>query len=330
MVNELTNNRVPWQSTVPQQMPWMSPYESGSSNNLQFGQPINDFTSVGVFSGIHVPPGQFLPNLTLPDSSLSNQINTCVSPPYGPVQPNFNQPQASGARSPLMNQLEPSIINLNQAPNYPVSATEQRDYIGQIPLTYMPALAHTSSACPQKRTSIEMEDDQLVADEPPTKQLLSESKLFKQFGSLHLNPSMRPSSGSSSESDDSDEEIRSQNRLAPSNDQSREELNRYVYLLFKDKNQGDRPFIPENSTLDRLAREERDKLSKAVILWTPPPNHNLFGQDDTNQDSSDDDELSYSDHTDFLKKSPNDSLTITEVFDSPPRDQACPDEMMLD
>lgn len=166
---------------------------------------------------------------------------------------------------------------------------------------------------PHKRSSIEMEDEQILPDEPPTKQFLSESKLFKKFGSLQLDgTSIREKS--SSDSDDSEDDGMTKASDLP---KDREEFNRYVYLLFKDKKDDKASFAPANSTLDRLAREEQDKLKKAVILWTPPPKGGLFGNSNNESDDSDDD-LKYTDHKDFLKKPTEDSIIITEVTNDEP------------
>lgn len=327
MVNEFKNSSVPWQSTVPQQMPWMSPYDP-AVNSLQFGQPTSNYVSnIGVYSSVY-PVNQ----PASVDQGLLAQIQPQASQSYPTPQTNLSTPVVAQ-----------SSLNLSNTPNFSVypQNPEVHDYIKQSPLMYMPSASAststwtTGSACqPQKRTSVEMEDDTITTSQPPTKQLLSESKLFKQFGSLQLNQDfLKSGRGSSSESDDSDEDNISQGVPLTSQDQSRDEFNRYVYLLFKDRNhQGERPFSSSNSPLDRLAREERDKLSKAVVLWTPPPKHNLFGQqdDDEDQSSTSDDELSYRDHKDFLKKPANQTVTITEIFDSPSDEQLAQDEMMLD
>lgn len=194
-----------------------------------------------------------------------------------------------------------------------------------------------------------MEDEQIMADEPPTKQLLSEKKLFRQFGSLNIDGNTDHSDSINNiDSDDSDEDDRSQIKLANkySNAPGREEFNRYVYLLFKDKKNDGIPFKPTNSALDRLAREERDKLSKAVILWSPPTKNqnSIFGNVEENDDNETEEEdeieeFKYTDHKDFLRKplTRNSSLTITEVFDddqrnsvNKERNNSDPDEVMLD
>lgn len=329
MVNEFKNTSIPWQSTVPQQMPWMSPYNVAASG-LQFGQQLPGDVP-NVYPAIHQINHSVheAPNL---EPNIFGHVQALATPHYQTLQataPNiaFVNPQTN-----LSSSNTPNFSNIVQGANL-------HDYIQQSPLTYMPNTAAstssltTGSTCqPQKRTSVEMDEETIAAPEPPTKQLLSETKLFKQFGSLQLNQeSLMAGQNSSSDSDDSDEDTKSRSTLSPSQGQSRDDLNRYVYLLFKDRNhQGSRPFASSNGALDRLAREERDKLNKAVVLWTPRPKLNFGQQDETEDNSSSDEELTYNDHTDFLKKPANQALTITEIFDSPPHDQAVQDEMMLD
>lgn len=243
---------------------------------------------------------------------LSNNVTTTTHS-FPLLQSNVSQ----GSESTLIN------YSYNNNNVDPLQSRSTGNFNPSGNLTHIPFTGPQLAECqiqPHKRSSIEMEDEQIKADEPPTKQLLSEKKLFKQFGSLNIDGTIDQVNNSDDiDSDDSDEDNRSQNTSSNSSSTTgREEFNRYVYLLFKDKKNVGMPFKPANSTLDRLAREERDKLSKAVILWNPPPNNNFFGNvDEDDEDEDEDEEFRYSDHEDFLKKPlrRNSSLTITEVFD---------------
>lgn len=169
--------------------------------------------------------------------------------------------------------------------------------------------------------------DSAYTNRPPTKQLLSETKLFKKFGSLHLDKchSANSSSNSSSSDDDQDDfEMAGSSQSSQTNyDTStadKDDINKYVYILFKDKkvNSSSPSFqncFETNTTLDRLARQERDKLSKAVVLWNPPARnpYTVISEDD-----DEDEEFKYTDHRDFLKdqsrsSESNDSIIITDV-----------------
>jgi hypothetical protein len=82
--------------------------------------------------------------------------------------------------------------------------------------------------------------------------------------------------------------------------------------------------------MDRLIRDERDKLNKAVILWNPPMRDFFVNEV---PDSDDDDEIKYTDHKDFLKKQPgdDDSIIITEVTDDAEIEDTIPtDDVMQD
>lgn len=130
-------------------------------------------------------------------------------------------------------------------------------------------------------------------------------------------------------------------------EQDGEEIRKYVYLLFKDKHDDKTPFGSYNTTLDRLARDERDKLSKAVVLWNPPVKYNFCGTLNEEDEDEDEEEFKYSDHKDFLKanctQANDDGIIIEEVFDegscnsdtvqSPANNEqsyADPDDVMLE
>lgn len=340
MVNQIKNTDASWQSTIPQQMPWMSSYEP-TSFNMQFGQqPLS-----GIGSNIIVNPTdphllmqQQHPSmanfptattLTLPvtvcpttfaaNSLLSSSLN---APQIGVTTTTQSYPLI--LNSGLSTNLDHTLLNQN------VSQTIDRVSQSFSPinsLTHMSSNSSPSTESYHKRSSIEMEDDQIKALEPPTKQLLSESKLFKRFGSLHLDGAgVEDSTVNNPDSDESEDE---QPDSLSINDKthSREEFNRYVYLLFKDKKGEDMSFAPTNNTLDRLAREERDKLNKAVVLWNP--RNKFFEPADEDDDEEEDGELKYSDHTDFLKKPHVDTITISEVISDSNNDAVIAEEPLL-
>lgn len=366
MVNEFKNSSGPWQSTVPQQMPWMSSYEPASPN-LQFGQQPSTVmpASSTIINSCNAQQQQqhpFISSLPITTTSSTPPITIC---PTATIPSTLFTTQSTNV--PYLNcvttttQSSASVLQ----PNVPLESQSQYHYLNPFhnqqantfnptgsltPIPYSGPQPAMNQFLPQKRGSIEMEDEQIIADEPPTKQLLSEKKLFRQFGSLNIDGNIDHSDSIGNiDSDDSDEDDRSQIKLANnySNAPGREEFNRYVYLLFKDKKNDGIPFKPTNSALDRLAREERDKLSKAVILWSPPTknNNSIFGHVEENDDNEaeeegEDEEFKYTDHKDFLRKptpTRRSSITITEVFD----DDQCnsviketnnsdPDEIMLD
>lgn len=273
MVNEINKNNVPWPSTIPQQMPWMSSYEPNPMG-MQF--------------------------------NASQSAATLIPPVMQPTSTFM-----------MNNQPSQMTITPNIAPLITATSFDKGIISNHPSLTAMsPQPTHA------KRTSFELDDPADMVNEPATKQLLTERKLFKQFGSLQLD-SIPNLSNQSSDSDDSEEDdIMSGASKKSTFVQSREEFQRYVYLLFKDKNRKS-PMTHTYDTIERLAREERDKLSKALVLWNPPSKHNFFDQFQGSEglsvdsDSSDDDDMKYSDHTDFLKKEfrTEDSVVITDVTD---------------
>lgn len=201
--------------------------------------------------------------------------------------------------------LPQNLAQISQPPMLPQSCNLPNPHLAtNATAIYNPgnSLTHLAPELPiervsnHKRSSIEIEDGQNKAYEPPAKQLLSERKLFRQFGSLQIDGLVDKSGQAYDENSDDSEDEHIQSNC---NNSEREEFNRYVYLLFKDKNNDGRPFIPQCSGLERLAREERDKLSKAVVLWNPPIK-NFFESSNEDEDS-DDDEFKYTDHRDFLK-----------------------------
>lgn len=353
MVNEVKNNSVPWQCTVPQQMPWMSSYQPVTFN-MQFGvqqqQQQQSVTPGGRTNGslpmpttneseyIAQQPHPFIPQNFSTATTLTMPVTVCpttlafdTSTTSGQTSvPNTNcvtnttqsYPHYQGAiqtgpaTQGIYNHAQP-VYGLP----YLAPQTNQPSYNSSNSLTHLPEpLSLTSHFDKQhKRRSIEMDDEDIQESEPPTKQFLSERKLFQQFGSLNLDGSMNTMpSFTDTEISEIDEEIKKEHKSVISTktcDLGREQFNRYVYLLFKDK-KDDKKFLPSNQTMDRLAREERDKLSKAVVLWTPPPKNFV------ENDSDSDDDFKYTDHKDFLKTSSStsyrdddDSIIITDVTD---------------
>lgn len=326
MVNQLNNNSVPWPSTIPQQMPWMNSYQPASIE-MQFGQsyeqPVSQNSSITSLSSSSVTSSEQQQRSPFIAPASLNHIATTTSSimPNNPFDPNsatqyFNNGAAIQGHS-YKNQQFPTMPVTNSPPQV-ASQHHFSDSLTHIstssPLSQAQLDTRSSfnHAFHQKRNSIEMEDDEQVKkEEPPTKQQLSENRLFTRFGSLHLDEEICDVSCL----DDGDESDSSDDDKIPSNSyaRGRREFSRYVYLLFKDKKTS-RPLSPTNNAIDRLIREEREKLSKAVILWSPPPKVSFF--DNTANDSDDEEDLKYSDHRDFLKSIETDhSITITEVTD---------------
>lgn len=326
MVNEINNNPQPWQSIIPQRMPWMNSYGPGSLAT-QFGQQ----SDVGI-EGQSIQIGQHFvqdqhsfmadhptattltsPVTICPTSSAANSqfISTTGLPP--------NCVTTTTNSYALMQNLaqisQPPMLQSCNLPNHNLSNQTQTTTIYN-PGSSLTHLAHsadspTDKLTNHKRSSIEIEEGQSKVYEPPTKQLLSERRLFKQFGSLQIDGVVDESGQAYDEDSDDLEDGHFQSNHS---DRDRKEFNRYVYLLFKDKKNYNGQFITGCSGLDRLAREERDKLSKAVVLWNPPVK-NFLDNFNANEDS-DDDEFNYTDHKDFLKnrnKSEEQSIIIEDI-----------------
>lgn len=148
----------------------------------------------------------------------------------------------------------------------------------------------------KKRNSFELDDESI--HDRPVKQFLSEAKLFKKFETIHLDKDNSMSSDNSSDSDDSLEDNISSNRC--------NDLNHYVYNLYNNKTSDNNKFTNDcNCALIRLAREEREKLNKALVLYSPPSRYNYTVSDDNNDC---DDEKSSN-----VRSYNNDTLTITDV-----------------
>lgn len=328
MVNGLNNTSQPWQSIIPQQMPWMSSY-GPDSLTTQFGQPsvvgvanqpvyglgqngqteqnivhdqhlsmVNFPTATTITSPVTVCPTSSNTNCqygtitSMPSNCVTTTTHSYplvqnlaqISPPSIPGNPNFiYQSSSGGTQAAGIYNPSNSLTQLAQSSDVPIE-----------------------KASNHKRSSVELEDDFIRAYEPPTKQLLSERRLFKKFGSLQIDGVAESNRGCPGEenSDDSEED----------SSEERQDFNRYVYLLFKDKKNSGESFAPGCSGLERLAREERDKLSKAVVLWNPPVKN--FLSDPVGEDESEDEEFKYTDHKDFLKHrntSGDQSIIIEEV-----------------
>lgn len=327
MVNGINNTSQPWQSIVPQQMPWMSSYDQDSLTT-QFGQ-----SSVGVANQPVYASGQDgqIEKNILHDqhSSMVNfPIATTLASPVTvcPTSSTINCQYGTITSMPsncvtTTTHLYPLVQNLAQIssqsiPENPNFIYQNSSSGSQTAGIYNPSNSLTQLAqstdvpieklSNHKRSSVELEDDFIRAYEPPTKQLLSERRLFKKFGSLQIDGVAESSRGCPGEenSDDSEED----------SSEERQDFNRYVYLLFKDKKNSGDSFAPGCSGLERLAREERNKLSKAVVLWNPPVKN--FLNDPGAEDESDDEEFKYTDHKDFLKHhgtSGDQSIIIEEV-----------------
>lgn len=193
---------------------------------------------------------------------------------YQEPTPNFNPIFIAGA------------INGSPLYNQPICSTN----------VIQPILTSThASTSAHKRRSLELDDDSMIVDEPPAKQLLSEKNLFKKFGSLNICGTI----ATDIELDEEQDIPRSQ---TSSDKVAQEEFNRYVYLVCKDIEGNDPPqFKFSNSTMDRLAREERDKLCKAVILWSPPISNRFCSNTDDDDDTSvsgTQEDLTFSDQND--------------------------------
>lgn len=153
----------------------------------------------------------------------------------------------------------------------------------------------------KKRNSFEMEEEDSTTDRP-AKQILSEKKLFKKFETIHLNRDSSMTSDSSSDSDDSlEENVSTKNNC--------HDLNHYIYNLYSNKSNNSDKNLYNNGcdcSVIRLAREEREKLNKAVILYNPQIKYNYIASNDDNSD-----DMKYSN----VRSYNNDSLTITDVTD---------------
>lgn len=314
-------------------MPWLNSSEN-ISHTLQFGQFCTDQAN----QASHSPTVELSPNI-IPQQPLPSPLSADTVTPNNYYPPNYvtpsnmfdpiSNPPFNPNTAHLMNQpcllqdrIHPasgSSINLQLVPQaHPSSTGPAADPLPSS-LTHLPSIESPNAKSldiPQKRGSADMEEDDFIKmEEPPTKQLLSEQKLFKQFGSLQLD---KDEDASQYQVEYPDEEGSSDDETCSTSDQKsseREQFNRYVYLLFKDKKSNAASFGPTDNAIDRLVREERERHSKAVILWTPPLK-NCFGECDGESDS-DDEELKYTDHRDFLKSNSqtNESFTITEVFE---------------
>lgn len=285
--------------------------------------PQNQFQPV---SPTQIPMNNSVNSFLTPGTSMSPLITPSPNSFYPKNQESFTgaSPDPRGFLAPIHDQRSP--VKQHQ---HPFRASHQISPDFSIP-------DHPSlTPMPSKRSSREMDDYEDIL-RPATKQQLTERKLFEQFGSLHLDSISRADSSNSD--DDSDDSNSSHSRKLSTFVESRQEFQRYVYLLFKDKKSS---MGKTYDAIERLAREERDKLSKALVLWNPPVKHNFNQEFDDADDVSSGEEFTYSDHTDFLKVTakPRDSVIITDVTDQicnpslPINNQPTytdPDELMSD
>lgn len=334
MVNQLNNNATPWPSTIPQQMPWMNSYQA-SSTQMQFGQSCNNEILTTTSPSQEKSPNQQHTSIkTLAAPGISASTSYLATNPFS-----LSPQSRKGCDTFLVQTQDSPVQSTSTTSNTSLLSVNSSDqFIGfdSTSLTHIPVVQRSNSSSqmgvttvqPQKRSSVEIEDEQLREEEPPTKQQLSESKLVCRFGSLQLDVAKTDIKDDDEDIID-DECIDVDVDLTGSDDKpstssadssGRRELNRYVYLLFKDKKTANQ-LCQNNNAVERLIREEREKLSKAVILWNPPPNSNYFNNDCDGDDDDSDEELSFRDHRDFLKtpnrSSQEDSIVITEVFDNP-------------
>lgn len=349
MVNHPNNNPVPWPTTVPEQMPWLS--SSSSTTPCATGDPVPPMQFVGqTFEPDQHTTSRVHPIMMqqqqIPATSTNLNLSTVILPhqqvPTTIISNNPFDPQQlcsinNNNNSHISNQLNLSArlgphAQLNSPPNFRASLTHIPHPIVQ-PSTPITAYHSHHSNAQHKRSSIEMEDELTTQEAPPTKQQLSENKLFDRFGSLKLDGERLQAVDidlvdTDQANDDVDvDDSQPMAKTMSAND--REEFNRYVYLLFKDKNSDSGFPSTSNSAVERLIREEREKLSKAVILWNPPPKNFV-----TEVSSDDDDEdFTYKDHRDFLKKPvSNDSSVVIEEIeeDKPVIVQTSQDDVMIE
>lgn len=332
VVNQLNNN--PWQNITPQQMPWMDSYQPASIG-VQFGQSYEQTVSQG--SSMTSLPSSLVTfeqqqrQLSAAPGTLNHIATTSSSiMANNPFDPNsaaqyLNLGATIQSQSYTNHQFSPMrMTNISpvSSPYHFNDPHTQTSTLLPPSKTQLNIQSSSSQAFHQKRSSIAIEDDeQIRKEEPPTKQQLSENILLTQFGSLHLGEENYSVSclDAEDESGSSDEDKILTSRYA----RGRREFNRYVYLLFKDK-KADGLLSPTDNAIDRLTREEREKLGKAVILWSPPLKDSFL--DNTANDGDDEEGLRYSDHRDFFKSiETNHSITITEITDEP-----CDTEIMED
>ena len=337
MVNHLNNNSVPWQSTIPDQMPWLN---TSSSAACPTGEPMQFLGHPPYSQNLITPTTDqsthidliSMPSTKTITTTSANMPHQQVSPiPINPFDPQLSTNTTTSMAGQFYNSyvLQPSNNDLTSS----ISSTAVASYLmnsnvqmmGSLtPMPHPPnftgqpppvSLNISNQPIQHKRSSIEMEDDLTTKEAPPTKQQLSENILFDRFGSLQLDGER--GQVSTADVDDIDEiDIDSSNGnqksiLASTSNDDRKEFNRYVYLLFKDKNSVKPYSEPSNSAVDRLIREEREKLSKAVVVWTPPQKPDTYND-------SDDDDFRYTDHKDFLKRPPGSSVIITELEEDVP------------
>lgn len=332
MVNQINNNSVPWPNTIPDQMPWLNSSACPPGAPMQFVGEQHYPNSLGQapLPIAQSQPPQNVDNQEMP-APLGPTLQPITSPEPNPMIINnpFYPQQASVIQFAQMASPAPLDASAMEATSaqlpygqVPMANAAFEGSLTQIPTSQpMPSFEPPAySASSHKRSSFEMDEGLSPSEAPPTKQQLSENNLFQRFGSLHLDNELSTTTSEADKIDcEGDAELETDSEPGTSTSavqtvHDRKEFNRYVYLLFKDKKpDGKFPSIPSGA-VDRLIREEREKLSKAVILWNPPPRTNLFDEPDAISSGSDDDEFNYKDHTDFLKDSES-SVIITEVDD---------------
>lgn len=327
MVNQVNNNSVPWPSTIPDQMPWLNTSACPPEAPMQFvGQQTFDKPAAQLLSTLSPTCQSQIPQSNVDTQATMPSTSTLSPPrPKTPVsnlmmQNPFYPQQAGAVVSPIVGPCLDSIATtsstnqstfglvgqeLGQPINFGATLT-------QIPPQPMPNIEPNDQTLNHKRSSFEMEDELTTQEAPPTKQQLSENKLFQRFGSLHLSNEFnsRDTAEEIECDSDSDAELDPKPSSSSAEPNDRKEFNRYVYLLFKDKKlNGQYPTI-SNSAVDRLIREDREKLSKAVILWNPMPK-----EWEIKDYSTDEDEEEFTCYTNDFFKASKSSVVITEVGD---------------
>ena len=223
-------------------MPWCSS-DNDPSSILQFcGQP-----------STIVSPGTSSYQNSIPLSGVN--VNTTLGGPGNPAQYVFNPSlQASFITPDISNVTYP--VNLTSSPSSPCGTSESKfAHPGNLQsLTFM-------TESPQKRTANEVDSDS--GDFKAAKQILSEKKLFEQFGSLNLDnePALAEVSKNLRSSNPIPEHIKEV------------DLRMYVYLLNLE-NKGLN--VKLDPVFQRLNQLEMEKRSKALIPWTPPLKDSLY------------------------------------------------------
>lgn len=280
------NPNHPWQSIVPQHMPWMSQNDSTTSI-MHFGNQslVQPTTNLLNNPSVTSQSGE--------DNLLNNNINnnTLHTLPTNQIPTLSSQPVPHQTFTPYNN-----VSNFTSHQQPTSSNVHMPSISGKLfpdsSLTFMPMPVIQNTK--QKRSSLELDEGRSLL-QPPSKQLLSEMKLFKKFGSLKLD-GVHDGESNRDSSDDEDDCDHFEVQEGHVSHRSNRELRRYVYLLFKETNNKSIMPLLLDETFDVIARQEREKLSKAVIPWTPPLIDNLNqSKEETKNKETDESEKSIQD-----------------------------------